>query len=391
MIPSPLPPDFIPFNRPYLAGPELEYIRQAVAAGKLSGNGLFTQHCQQFFEHHYRIHKALLTTSGTDALEMAALLLDIQPGDEVIVPSYTFTSTANAFVLRGARIVFADSSSDHPNMDATQLESLITSRTRAIVPVHYGGTACDMATIMALAARYNLWVVEDAAQAIEATYQGQPLGTFGHLAAFSFHETKNLSAGEGGLLAVNDPALAARAEILWEKGTNRAAFARGEAARYEWVDVGSSFLPSELNAAYLWAQLENRESIQRQRQRLWQAYNTALAPLAAAGYFQLLPANAEGQPNWHLFALLCGSESERDRLLLFLRDQHILAVFHYLPLHSSPYYAFRHDGRLLPHATRFSQTLVRLPLYHDLQPAQQQRVVAAIQAFYQSSPKADNR
>ncbi|RSK40817.1 dTDP-4-amino-4,6-dideoxygalactose transaminase [Hymenobacter perfusus] len=383
MIPTPLPPDFIPFNRPHLAGPELEYIRQAVAAGKLSGNGRFTQRCQQFFEQQYGMPKALLTTSGTDALEMAALLLNIQPGDEVIVPSYTFTSTANAFVLRGARIVFADSLPEHPNLDVSRLEALITPRTRAIVPVHYGGTACDMAAVMALAAQYSLWVVEDAAQAIEATYHNRPLGTFGHLAAFSFHETKNLSAGEGGLLAVNDPELATRAEIIWEKGTNRAAFARGEAARYEWVDVGSSFLPSELNAAYLWAQLENRQIIQRQRQRLWEAYESALTPLAAAGYFQLLPVAAEGQPNWHLFALLCRTEAERDALLAHLRAQHILAVFHYLPLHSSPYYTARHDGRLLPHATRFGQTLVRLPLYHDLQPEQQQRVVAAIQAFFQ--------
>ncbi|AHJ96413.1 dTDP-4-amino-4,6-dideoxygalactose transaminase [Hymenobacter swuensis] len=385
MIPTPLPPDFIPFNQPHLAGPELEYIRQAVAAGKLSGNGWFTQRCQQFFEQQYGIPKALLTTSGTDALEMAALLLNIQPGDEVIVPSYTFTSTANAFVLRGARIVFADSLPEHPNLDVACLEALITPRTRAIVPVHYGGTACNMAGIMALAAQHGLWVVEDAAQAIEATYHNRPLGTFGHLAAFSFHETKNLSAGEGGLLAVNDPELAARAEIIWEKGTNRAAFARGEAARYEWVDVGSSFLPSELNAAYLWAQLENRQAIQQQRQRLWKTYESALTPLAAAGCFQLLPVSAEGQPNWHLFALLCRTETEREALLAYLRARHILAVFHYLPLHSSPYYTARHDGRPLPHAIRFGQTLVRLPLYHDLHPEQQQRVVAAIHAFYQSS------
>ncbi|MBT9393947.1 dTDP-4-amino-4,6-dideoxygalactose transaminase [Hymenobacter sp. NST-14] len=382
MIPSPLPPDFIPFNRPCLAGPELEYIRQAVAAGKLSGNGLFTRRCQQFFEQHYGMAKALLTTSGTDALEMAALLLDIQPGDEVIVPSYTFTSTANAFVLRGARIVFADSRPDHPNLDVTQLEALITPRTRAIVPVHYGGQPCDMPALLALARRHTLWVVEDAAQAIEARFEGRPLGTFGHLAAFSFHETKNLSAGEGGLLAVNDPALAARAEIIWEKGTNRAAFARGEAARYEWVDVGSSFLPSELNAAYLWAQLESRHRIQQQRQHLWETYQSALAPLAAAGFFGLLPPVAGSQPNWHLFALLCRSEAERDALLAFLRQRHILAVFHYLPLHRSPYYAPRHDGRQLPHAERFGQTLVRLPLYHDLSRIGQQRVISTVQDFY---------
>ncbi|WP_317044039.1 aminotransferase class I/II-fold pyridoxal phosphate-dependent enzyme [Hymenobacter amundsenii] len=229
MITLPLHPDFIPFNRPYLVGPELDYIQQAVVAGKLSGNGEFTRRCQHFFEQHYGIHKALLTNSGTDALEMAALLLDIQPGDEIIIPSYTFTSTANAFVLRGARIVFVDSHPDHPNLDFAQLEPLITPRTRAIVPVYYGGQPpAELPRLLALAERYNLWVVEDAAQAIEARYEGRPLGTFGHLAAFSFHETKNLSAGEGGLLAINDPRLAARAEIIWEKGTNRAAFARGE-------------------------------------------------------------------------------------------------------------------------------------------------------------------
>ncbi|SDY11117.1 dTDP-4-amino-4,6-dideoxygalactose transaminase [Hymenobacter psychrophilus] len=384
MIPSPLPPDFIPFNRPHLVGPELEYIRQAVAAGKLSGNGMFTQRCQQFFEQQYGIPKVLLTTSGTDALEMAALLLNIRPGDEVIVPSYTFTSTANAFVLRGARIVFADSRPDHPNLDVTRLEALITPRTRAIVPVHYGGQPCDMTALLALARQHNVWVVEDAAQAIEARLQNRPLGTLGHLAAFSFHETKNLSAGEGGMLAVNDPELAARAEIIWEKGTNRAAFARGEAARYEWVDVGSSFLPSELNAAYLWAQVEARGIIQRQRQRLWETYAAALAPLAATGAISLLPTLPDSQPNWHLFALLCTSETERDALLAYLRQQHILAVFHYLPLHCSPYYAARHDGRPLPHADRFGWTLLRLPLYHDLQPEQQHRVIEAVRTFYET-------
>ncbi|RFP66906.1 dTDP-4-amino-4,6-dideoxygalactose transaminase [Hymenobacter lapidiphilus] len=384
MITSDLPPDFIPFNRPHLAGPELEYIRQAAASGKLSGNGMFTQRCQQFFEQDYGIPKVLLTTSGTDALEMAALLLNLQPGDEVIVPSYTFTSTANAFVLRGARIVFADSLSDHPNLDVARLEALITPRTRVIVPVHYGGQPCNMVALLSLARQYKLWVVEDAAQAIEARFLNRPLGTFGHLAAFSFHETKNLSAGEGGMLAINDADLATRAEIIWEKGTNRAAFARGESARYEWVDIGSSFLPSELNAAYLWAQVEARTIIQQQRQQLWETYAKALAPLAAAGAFGLLPALPDSQPNWHIFALLCNSQTERDDLLAHLREQHILAVFHYLPLHRSPYYTPRHDGRPLPHADRFGQTLVRLPLYHELQPEQQERIIEAIRTFYEA-------
>ncbi|GAA4373053.1 dTDP-4-amino-4,6-dideoxygalactose transaminase [Hymenobacter koreensis] len=375
-------PDFIPFNRPHLVGPELKYIQEAVLLGKLSGNGQFTQRCQQYFEEHYGIAKALLTTSGTAALEMAALLLDIQPGDEVIVPSYTFTSTANAFVLRGARIVFADSTATHPNLDVAAVARLITPRTRVLVPVHYAGTSCDMEALLALAKQHSLWVVEDAAQAVESRYQNRRLGTMGHLAAFSFHETKNISSGEGGLLAVNDPQLATRAEIIWEKGTNRAAFFRGEAARYEWVDVGSSFLPSELNAAFLWAQLGALGAIQQRRKQLWQRYQQALEPLAAAGCLELLKHPAESTPNWHLFALICRTESERDKLLAHMRAQHILAVFHYLPLHASPYFAPRHDGRPLPHAERFGRCLVRLPLFHDLSSDQQDRVIGAVRKFY---------
>ncbi|UPL49845.1 dTDP-4-amino-4,6-dideoxygalactose transaminase [Hymenobacter sublimis] len=383
MIPSPLPPDFIPFNRPHLAGPELEYIRQAVAAGKLSGNGEFTQRCQRFLEQRYGLLKALLTTSGTDALEMAALLLNLQPGDEVIVPSYTFTSTANAFVLRGARIVFADSHPDYPNLDVRQVAQLLTPRTRVIVLVHYGGQPAEhMLELLALAEEHGIWVVEDAAQAIEARFQDRPLGTFGHLAAFSFHETKNISAGEGGMLAINDPRFVARAEIIWEKGTNRAAFYRGEAARYEWVDLGSSFLASELNAAYLWAQLEAIDRIQARRRYLWERYAAALAPLAASGVFDLLPQLPNAQPNWHLFVLLCTDETNRDALLAYLRQRHILAVFHYLPLHLSPYYATQHDGRQLPHAERYAQTLVRLPLFHDLTDEQQDRIISAVQTFF---------
>lgn len=387
MIPFPLPSDFIPFNKPYLAGPELTYIRQAVEAGKLSGNGAFTQRCQHFLEQRYGLHKALLTTSGTDALEMAALLLRIQPGDEVIMPSYTFTSTANAFVLRGAHIVFVDSEPDHPNMDVSLVAALLTPRTKVIVLVHYGGQpSTNMPGLLTLARQHGIWVVEDAAQAIEACYKGQPLGTFGHLAAFSFHETKNISAGEGGLLAINAPSLSARAEILWEKGTNRAAFYRGEAARYEWVDIGSSFLASELNAAYLWAQLEAIDAIQVRRRYLWERYAALLAPLAAAGAIRLLPQLPEAQPNWHLFALLCATEAERDSLLLHLRQQHILAVFHYLPLHQSPFYAAQHGGRLLPNTERYARTLVRLPLFHDLTIVQQNRVTEAIFSFYHRRP-----
>lgn len=372
----------IPFNKPFLAGHELDYIRQALAQGKLSGNGYFTRQSQDFLKARYGLQQALLTTSGTAALEMAALLLDIQPGDEVIVPSFTFTSTANAFVLRGAKIVFADSLPHHPNLDTTQVEALITPRTRAIVPVHYAGVACDMAPLLALASRHELFVVEDAAQAIESTYQGRPLGSIGHLAAFSFHETKNIIAGEGGLLAINDARFAARAEILWEKGTNRAAFSRGEVARYQWVDIGSSYLPSELTAAYLWGQLQELTAIQERRFQQWQQYYNALQELQRTGCCTLPWLPAYGQHNAHIFYLLCRTQSERDELIRHLGRQQILAVSHYQPLHSSPFYQLRHDGRLLPHATAHAQRLVRLPLYFELDAASQQRVIDAVQSFY---------
>ncbi|MEY4937884.1 MAG: hypothetical protein RIS64_4243, partial [Bacteroidota bacterium] len=255
----------IPFNKPFLTGKEVHYIYQAVQSGKISGDGLFTKKCHDFFEKRYHFKKALLTTSCTDALEMAAILINIQPGDEVIMPSYTFVSTANAFVLRGAKIIFADSMRNHPNMDADSLESLITSRTKAIVPVHYAGVACDMDKIMALATKYNLYVIEDAAQAIDSFYKGKPLGSIGHLAAFSFHETKNIISGEGGMLAINDETFIERAEIIREKGTNRSKFFRGEIDKYGWVDIGSSYLPSDMIAAFLYAQLENLEVIQAKR------------------------------------------------------------------------------------------------------------------------------
>ena len=264
----------IPFNKPYLTGKETEYIHDAVNTGKISGNGKYTKLCQTFFEERYGIKKCLLTTSCTDALEMAAILINIQPGDEVIIPSYTFVSTANAFVLRGAKIVFADSGKENPNIDVQTLEALITSKTKAIVPVHYAGIACDMDTIMDLANKYNLYVIEDAAQAVDSFFTGKDgvkkaLGSIGHLAAFSFHETKNIISGEGGMLAINDNQFIARAEIIWEKGTNRSAFFKGEVDKYGWVDIGSSFLPSEIIAAFLWAQLENLETIQAKRKEIW--------------------------------------------------------------------------------------------------------------------------
>jgi dTDP-4-amino-4,6-dideoxygalactose transaminase len=373
----------IPFNKPYLTGQEAKYIEQAVGLGKLSGNGFFTKKCQRFFEERYSFKKALLTNSCTDALEMCALLLNIQEGDEVIIPSYTFVSTANAFVLRGAKIRFADSEEDNPNIDASTLEPLINKNTKAIVVVHYAGVACNMDAIMKLAAKHNLYVVEDAAQAIESYYKGRPLGSIGHLAAFSFHETKNIISGEGGLLAINDEQFCERAEILWEKGTNRSAFFRGEIDKYGWIDVGSSFLPSEITAAFLWAQLENIDKIQKKRKEIWTFYNTALQSLALAGYIILPNIPEYATTNGHLFYILCKNQAEREKLIQFLKEQDILSVFHYISLHTSPYYQKKHKGGALDNADRYSDTLMRLPLYFELEQTQQQYIIANIHQYFQ--------
>ena len=358
----------IPFNRPHLTGKEAHYMYQAVAEGKLSGNGAFTKKCQQFFEERYGFKKCLLTTSCTDALEMAAILCDIQLGDEVIVPSYTFVSTALAFVRAGAKIVFADSMPSNPNIDAEKIEALITPRTKAIVPVHYAGVACDMDRIMEIAGKYNILVVEDAAQAIDSFYKGRPLGSIGHLSAFSFHETKNIIAGEGGMLCINDERFIRRAEIIWEKGTNRAEFFRGEVNKYGWVDTGSSFLPSEVIAAFLWAQLENIDEIQSRRKYLWDLYYTHLSPLASLpnSPFALPDLPKYATNNAHMFYLICNNLEERTALIKHLKDNGILAVFHYLNLHSSPYYTNKHDGRDLPECNRYADCLMRLPLFYDL-------------------------
>lgn len=373
----------IPFNKPYLVGRELEYIKQAVDSGKISGDGQFTKKCQLFLQQRYGFRKALLTSSGTDALEMAAILLNIKPGDEVIMPSYTFVSTANAFVMRGAKIVFADSQQQHPNLDADKVEALITSNTKAIVPVHYAGISCDMSKIMALANKYNLFVVEDAAQAIDSYYTGpdgvkKALGSIGHLAAFSFHETKNIISGEGGLLAINDERFSARAEIIWEKGTNRSAYFRGEVDKYGWVDIGSSFLPSEITAAFLWAQLQELDRIQHRRTEIWNYYFKHLNPVQAKGYFRLPALPAYATNNAQIFYLVCRSQKLRDSLIAALRAQDILAVFHYLPLHRSPFYTPYHDGRALPYADAFAETLLRLPLYYELSPTDQDSIIKAI-------------
>ena len=373
----------IPFNKPHLTGKETEYIRQAFEAGKLSGNGDFTKRCQAFLEKRYGFKKCLLTTSGTDALEMAALLTGVGPGDEVIVPSYTFVSTALAFLRCGAKVVFADSRDDEPNIDATKIESLITPRTKVIAPVHYAGCACDMDVIMEIANRHNLLVVEDAAQAVDSHYKGRALGSIGHLGCFSFHETKNIIAGEGGMLTINDERFIRRAEIIWEKGTNRAEFFRGEVNKYGWVDSGSSFLPAESVAAFLWAQLEHLDEIQAERKRLWQRYWEELEDLRrkTGDAFELPRIPEYATNNAHMFYLLFPDLAKRSDFIAKMKAQDVSCVFHYLPLHSSEYYKTKHDGRALPNCDRYADTLVRLPLYYGLESAQDKVLVAAKSAL----------
>ena len=376
----------IPFNKPFLTGKEAHYMYQAVYTGKLSGNGVFTKKCQQFFEEKYGFKKAVMTTSGTDALEMAAILCDVKPGDEVIVPSYTFVSSALAFVRQGARIIFADSCEDNPNIDAGKIEALITDKTKVIVPVHYAGVACDMDKIMEIANRHNILVVEDAAQAIDSYYKGRPLGSIGHLGCFSFHETKNVTAGgEGGLLTVNDERFIRRAEIIWEKGTNRAEFFRGMVNKYGWVDTGSSFLPSEINTAFLWAQLESLETIQNRRKAIWNMYYDGLKDLEANGCFTMPDIPDYATNNGHMFYLVCRNLDERTKLIAYLKEQGVGAVFHYLSLHLSDYYKEHHMGEIpnLPNCDRFADCLVRLPMYFELTDEDVVFVIKSINEFYE--------
>lgn len=372
----------IPFNKPFLTGKETHYIYDAVHTGKISGNGKYTKLCQHFFEERYGFNKCLMTTSCTDALEMAAILIDTQPGDEIIIPSYTFVSTANAFVLRGAKIIFADSSSQNPNLDPDQLEELITPKTKAIVPVHYAGVACDMDKIMDIAKKHNLYVIEDAAQAIDSYYKGKPLGSIGHFGTFSFHETKNIIAGEGGMLAINDKQFEKRAEIIWEKGTNRAEFFRGETNKYGWVDMGSSFLPSEIVVAFLYAQLESLEMIQAKRILNWNLYESLLKDLVKKGHFSLPDIPSYATNNAHMFYLVCASEKDRDALISHLKEHNILSVFHYLSLHESPFYQEKHDGRNLKQSDHYTQKLVRLPLFFDLSEKEIETICKIIASFY---------
>ncbi len=372
----------IPFNKPFLSGKELEYIREAVESGKISGDGEFTRKCQRFFESSYGFHKTLLTTSCTDALEMCAILIDTKPGDEIIMPSFTFVSTANAFVLRGAKIVFADSRADNPNIDDTRIEMLITPKTKAIVVVHYAGIACNMDPILSMAKRHGLFVIEDAAQSVDSFYKGRPLGSLGELSAFSFHETKNVIAGEGGMIAINDKRFEKRAEIIREKGTNRSAFFRGEVDKYGWVDVGSSFLPSEVTAAFLFAQLESLRTIQDKRIKLWNLYLHLLSPLEKEGHFQVPQIPKYATNNAHMFYLICSSIVERTKLIAALREKEILSVFHYQSLHRSPYYRAKYAGPILSNADRYTDCLLRLPMYYELREEDVTNICSVISKFY---------
>jgi dTDP-4-amino-4,6-dideoxygalactose transaminase len=374
--------DNIPFNRPYTTGKELIHAAEAQRNHHLSGDGPFTKRCHQWLEQQTGCARALLTHSCTSALDLAALLLDFKGGDEIIMPSYTFVSTANAFVLRGAVPIFVDIREDTLNLDERLIEAAITPRTRAIVPVHYAGVACEMDSIVAIAQRHNLRIVEDAAQAIMAGYKGRAPGAIGDLGSLSFHETKNIMSGEGGALLVNDPELAVRAEIIREKGTDRGRFFRGEVDKYTWQDVGSSFLPSDLTAAFLWGQLEEAQRITHERLAIWQRYHELLAPLEQQGMLRrpMVPANC--QPNGHIYYILLPSHADRQRVLAELKENGIHAVFHYVPLHSSP--AGLRFGRAhgdLALTTSLSQRLIRLPIWLGLSEVQQQRVCDALTAI----------
>lgn len=374
----------VQFNVPPYVGTELGYVREAVEDNrKICGDGPFTRRCSQWMEERFGAHKVLLTTSGTTALEMAALLCDIRPGDEVILPSFTFSTTATAFVLVGARLVFVDVRPDTMNIDETKIEAAITERTRVIVPVHYAGVACEMDAIMDIARRHGLLVVEDAAQGVMSTYKGRALGTIGDFGCYSFHETKNYSMGEGGAIVINDERYDERAEIIREKGTNRQRFLRGQVDKYTWEEYGSSYLPSDMNAAYLWGQLECADKINDDRLASWAAYREGLAPLAEQGLVEL-PVVPEGcAHNAHMFYLKCRSLEERGALIAYLKEHGVSAVFHYVPLHSSPAglrYG-RFDGEDV-HTTADSDRLVRLPMYYGLSQEDRDLVISLVREFY---------
>ena len=370
----------IPFNKPFCSGRELVYINDVCHSTTMSGNGVYTKKCHKFFEKKYNLKKCLLTTSGTDALEMCAMLCNLKPGDEVIVPSYTFVSTALAFLREGAKVVFADSGENNPNCEASSIEPLITPKTKVLVVVHYAGVACDMDAIMDLAYKYHLLVVEDAAQCIDSFYKGKLLGSIGHFGAFSFHETKNIICGEGGMVVINDDQFIRRAEIIWEKGTNRAEFYRGMVNKYGWCDMGSSFLPSEINAAYLWAQLEHLEVIQARRKHIWSMYDEGLrGKVSSSVKLPFIPDYATN--NAHMYYMICPSIDYRTKLMDYLRECGIQTTFHYLPLHSSDFYKNKHDGRILPYCDSYADRLIRLPLFCELKDEEVKYIINQILSF----------
>lgn len=373
----------IPFNKPYYSGNEAALIRKVMRTRQLTGDLEIIRACEERLEKRYGFKKVFLTNSCTMALEISAVLIDIRPGDEVIMPSYTYVSTANAFAARGARIIFVDSNPDGPNMDAKSVEKLINPKTKAIVAMHYAGVACDMNLLRSLAEKNKLALIEDAAQCIDSFYNKEALGSIGQLGCFSFHETKNIHSGEGGFLVVNDPKLIERAEIIRSKGTNRSAFLRGDVNKYEWVDIGFSAAPSAISAAFLMAQLDKIDEVQRKRIRLWKAYQKELAPLTKKGVLlPSLPSYASN--NAHIFHLVCKTGSERNELISFLKQKEINAVFHYQSLHNSPFYTQKHDGRVLPNSDRYSNCLVRLPLYYDLSSSDVEFVCENILSFYKN-------
>jgi dTDP-4-amino-4,6-dideoxygalactose transaminase len=372
----------IPFNRQNLFGKELEYIKDAYNSGKVSGDGKYTKMCSRFMEERFNSKKILLTTSGTHALELAALLADINEGDEVILPSYTFVSTANAFVLRGAKIVYCDIREDNLNIDENKIEGLITEKTKAISPVHYAGVACEMDTIMHIAKKHNLIVVEDAAQGVDAKYKDKYLGTIGDFGCYSFHETKNFSSGEGGAISINDEKYIKRAEIIREKGTNRSQFFRGEVDKYTWVDIGSSYLPSDINAAVLYNQFENMENINNKRKEIYNAYYNGLKDLQDQNKLRLPIINDFAKTNYHMFYIILNSEEERNGLMDYLKADGIHSVFHYIPLHESPYSREKFGNFSLPVTENLSRRLLRLPMYYSLKLEEVNYIVDKIQGYF---------
>lgn len=373
----------IGFNVPTFIGKEYDYIKQSIEAHKICGDGIFTKKCTAWFRERFQAEEVLLTTSGSAALDMAALLCGGQPGDEVILPSYTFSSTANAFVLGGYKLVFVDIRPDTMNIDETKIERAITNKTKVICVVHYAGISCEMDTIMDIADRYNLFVVEDAAQGVMSTYKGKALGTIGDFGCYSFHETKNYSMGEGGAIVINRPEYIAKAEILREKGTNRSRFYRGQIDKYTWVDYGDSYLPSELNAAYLWAQLEHAEEINKNRLATWNCYDEAFRPLERAGRLEC-PSVPEGCiHNAHMYYIKCEDINERTELIEYMKSCGILCVFHYIPFHSAPAgLKYGHFDGKDEHTTAESKRLVRLPMYYNMSQEDREIIIEAVKAFF---------